>query len=82
MVEESLDRLAGSDELAMIARCQHFLGDLALRKGRLTEARAWLTESLRLSEEIGILRRVAASRWRLGDVAQKQGNDSEAKKTV
>lgn len=79
-IEESLDRLGSSDEPAMIAQCRHFLGELALLQGYLTEARAQLEKSLLLSQKVGILRRVAATQRLLGDVARAEEQNDEADK--
>ena len=80
-VEEGLALLAGTDEMAMIAQCHHFLGELALIQDDLTDARANLARSLQLSQEVGILRRVAATQRLLGDVARREGKLTEAEGT-
>lgn len=77
-IHEGLARLADSDERALIAQCHHFLGELALLQRSLTESRAHLEISLQLSQEVGILRRVAATQRLLGDVARAEGHDEEA----
>jgi tetratricopeptide (TPR) repeat protein len=62
----------------MSVQCHHFLGELALLQGRLTEARAQVEKSLQLSQSAGILRRVAATQRLLGDVARAAGDCDEA----
>jgi tetratricopeptide (TPR) repeat protein len=62
----------------MSVQCHHFLGELALLQGRLTEARAQVEKSLRLSQSAGILRRVAATQRLLGDVSWAEGDYGEA----
>lgn len=76
VIEQSLTLLintSNSNEDAMIAQCYHFLGETALLRGDLTRARIQLEKSLRLSQQIGIMRRVAATERVLGDLERTGG---------
>jgi tetratricopeptide (TPR) repeat protein len=77
-IDESLQRLIGSDELAMLGQCYHFLGEIALLRGYADQARVHLEKSLNLSQQAGILRRVAATQRLLGDVARFESQFEEA----
>jgi len=79
-VQRSLELLGGTDELAMIAQCHHFLGELGLLESDLVGAREQLEYSLHLSQRIGILRRVAATQRLLGDLAQIEGRYEQAER--
>ena len=76
-VAESL-HLADPGEIELIAHDYHFLGELAFLRGDLAQARAHLEKSLRLSQQIGIMRRIAATQRLLGDVARGEGRYEEA----
>jgi tetratricopeptide (TPR) repeat protein len=73
-IRESLVRLTGTEEVAMLAQCHHFLGEVAFLQGDLIEAQAELESSLWMSQQIGSLRRVATTKRLLGDLACVEGN--------
>lgn len=73
-VAQALARLSELQEPAMCAQCRHFLGELALRQGDLSAARSELENSLRLSRQAHILRRVAATQRLLGDLECAEGH--------
>jgi tetratricopeptide (TPR) repeat protein len=73
-IRESLVRLTGTEEVAMLAQCHHFLGEVAFLQGDLIEAQAELESSLWMSQQIGSLRRVATTKRLLGDLARVEGN--------
>jgi tetratricopeptide (TPR) repeat protein len=54
------------------------LGELAWLQGDITKTYAHLEESLQISRQVGILRRVAATQRLLGDVARTEGRPDEA----
>jgi tetratricopeptide (TPR) repeat protein len=74
---ESL-RLVDPNEIELIAHDYHFLGELAFLRGDLAQAQAHLEKSLQLSQQIGIMRRIAATQRLLGDVARGEGRYEEA----
>jgi tetratricopeptide (TPR) repeat protein len=76
-IAESL-RFVDPSEIELIAHDYHFLGELALLRGDLAQARTYLERSLQLSQQIGILRRIAATQRLLGDVARAEGHLEEA----
>jgi tetratricopeptide (TPR) repeat protein len=79
-IDEGLCNLDVNEEPAMVAQCHHFLGELALLQGQRANARSHLETSLRLSQQVGILRRVAATQRLLGDLAQAENQFEEAEK--
>jgi tetratricopeptide (TPR) repeat protein len=70
-ITESL-RLVDPSEVELIAHDYHFLGELAFLRGDLAQARAYLEPSLKMSQQIGIIRRIAATQRLLGDVARAE----------
>jgi len=76
-IAESL-RVVDPSEIELIAHDDHFLGELAFLRGDLAQARTHLEKSLKLSQQIGIMRRIAATQRLLGDVARVEGCDEEA----
>jgi tetratricopeptide (TPR) repeat protein len=76
-IVESL-RLVDPNEIELIAHDYHFLGELAFLRGNLAQARAHLEKSLQLSQQIGIMRRIAATQRLLGDVARVERRYEEA----
>jgi tetratricopeptide (TPR) repeat protein len=76
-IAESL-RLVDPNDIELIAHDYHFLGELAFLRGDLAQARAHLEKSLQLSQQIGIMRRIAATQRLLGDVARAEGRYEEA----
>src|ERR1051326_2182634 len=67
-------------EESMIAQCYHFLGETALRRGDLEEAKTYLNKSLLLSQQLGIIRRIAATQRVLGDWERAAGHFAEAER--
>ncbi len=80
LMEESLSLLTGTDELAMIGQCYHFLGEVAFLQKDLIKARVLVEKSLQLSQQVGIMRRIAATQRLLGDLERVEGHYEEAKK--
>ena len=78
-IRESLEHLAVREEVAMLAQCHHFLGDVAFLQGDVTGARAELEISLQLSRQIGNLRRMATTIRQLGDLDRAQRNYEQAR---
>ncbi len=76
-IAESL-RVIDPNDIELIAHDYHFLGELAFLRGDLFQARAYLEKSLQLSQQIGIMRRIAATQRLLGDVARGEGRYEEA----
>ena len=76
-IMESL-RLVDPNDIELVAHDYHFLGELAFLRGDLAQARAHLEKSLQLSQQIGIVRRIAATQRLLGDVARGEGRYEEA----
>jgi tetratricopeptide (TPR) repeat protein len=77
-IEESLVRLSHTNDLALIAQCQHFLGELSLLRGDMSGAHFHLEQSLRLSQQASIIRRVAATQRLLADLARLEGRYEDA----
>jgi tetratricopeptide (TPR) repeat protein len=77
-VTQSLTFLEATDEIAMIAQCHHFLGEISLLEDNLEIARTELEVALRLSQQVGIMRRIAATQRLLGDLALMEGRDNDA----
>lgn len=69
-IEQSIPKLTHPEDRVMVAQCNHFLGELAFLQRDYDEAQKFLKISLQISEEVGILRRIAATKRLLGDVAR------------
>jgi tetratricopeptide (TPR) repeat protein len=81
LIEQSIALLtntSSTNEDAMIAQCYHFLGETTLLRGNLAKARTLLDKSLGLSQQVGIMRRVAATQRVLGDLERIEGCYVEA----
>ncbi|MFL5592417.1 MAG: tetratricopeptide repeat protein [Ktedonobacteraceae bacterium] len=75
---ESLTRLAGTNEEAMIAQCHNFLGELALRQKKFAQTREHLESALQLIQRVGIKRLEMTTRRLLGDLAVAEGRYEDA----
>jgi tetratricopeptide (TPR) repeat protein len=75
LIQESLSRLKGTEDLAMIAQCHRFRGSVALLQRDFVKARAELETSLSLC---GLYGTIATQRL-LGNVARAEGRYDEAK---
>jgi hypothetical protein len=73
LMAESLARLEGTGEDAMIAQCHNFLAETALQQRRLAQARIHLDTSLTLVQRVGIKRLEMTTRRLLGDLAAAEG---------
>jgi tetratricopeptide (TPR) repeat protein len=80
LMEKSFLLLIDTDELAMIGQCCHFLGEVAFLQKDLTKARVLVEKSLQLSQQVGIMRRIAATQRLLGDLERAEGHYEEAAK--
>ncbi len=82
-IEQSLALLTAQpapNQDTMIAQCYHFLGETALRRGDLAQARSHLMRALHLSQQVGIIRRVAATQRALGDLERIESHFAEAER--
>jgi tetratricopeptide (TPR) repeat protein len=78
-IKESL-HVVDPNDIALIGHNYHFLGEIALLQGNLAKARIDLEKSLQLSEQVGIMRRIAATKRLLGDLSRAEGQYEEAEK--
>jgi tetratricopeptide (TPR) repeat protein len=78
-MEECL-RVVDPNDTALIAHFHHFLGEVALLLGHRDKARIHLVRSIQLSDQVGIIRRIAATKRLLGDLERIEGNYEAAEK--
>jgi tetratricopeptide (TPR) repeat protein len=78
-IEEGLYAVDPND-IALIAHFHHFLGEVAFLLKHQDKARSHLVKSIQLSEQAGIVRRVAATKRLLGDLERSEGNNEAAEK--
>lgn len=80
LMAESLARLGGTSEDAMIAQCHNFLAETALQQRKFAQARMHLDTGLTLVQRVGIKRLEMTTRRLLGDLTVAEGRYEEAER--
>src|SRR5258707_499851 len=78
-IEECLS-VVDPDDIALIAHFHHFLGEVALLLKHRDKARSYLVKSIQLSEQAGVVRRIASTKRLLGDLERIEGDYETAEK--